>query len=222
MKKINIAIDGPVASGKSTIAKQLAKKLGYIHIDTGAMYRCVAYLALSNNVDLSDEQALEDITKQNNITLTADGRILCNNKDVTEVIRTNEVSTAASQVSVFSSVRENLVKQQQEMAKQKGIVMDGRDIGTVVLPDADLKIFQTASAESRANRRYHENVSKDIVSDYKQLVDEINSRDYADTHREVSPLKKAADAIEIDTSSLTIEQVIQKIEDEIEKVMNHD
>ena len=138
------------------------------------------------------------------------------------MIRTNEVSTAASQVSVFSSVRENLVKQQQEMAKQKGIVMDGRDIGTVVLPDADLKIFQTASAESRANRRYHENVSKDIVSDYKQLVDEINSRDYADTHREVSPLKKAADAIEIDTSSLTIEQVIQKIEDEIEKVMNHD
>lgn len=222
MKKINIAIDGPVASGKSTIAKQLAKKLGYIHIDTGAMYRCVAYLALSNNVDLSDEQALEDITKQNNITLTADGKILCNNIDVTEVIRTNEVSTAASQVSVFSSVRENLVKQQQEMAKQKGIVMDGRDIGTVVLPDADLKIFQTASAESRANRRYHENVSKDIVSNYEQLVDEINSRDYADTHREVSPLKKAADAIEIDTSSLTIEQVIQKIEDEIEKVMNHD
>ncbi len=222
MKKINIAIDGPVASGKSTIAKQLAKKLGYIHIDTGAMYRCVAYLALSNNVDLNDEKALEDITKQNNITLTADGKILCNNIDVTEVIRTNEVSTAASQVSVFSSVRENLVKQQQEMAKQKGIVMDGRDIGTVVLPDADLKIFQTASAESRADRRYQEYVSKDMVSDYKQLVDDINSRDYADTHREVSPLKKAADAIEIDTSSLTIEQVIQKIEDEIEKVMNHD
>lgn len=222
MKKINIAIDGPVASGKSTIAKQLAKKLGYIHIDTGAMYRCVAYLALSNNVDLNDEKALEDITKQNNITLTTDGKILCNNIDVTEVIRTNEVSTAASQVSVFSSVRENLVKQQQEMAKQKGIVMDGRDIGTVVLPDADLKIFQTASAESRADRRYQEYVSKDMVSDYKQLVDDINSRDYADTHREVSPLKKAADAIEIDTSSLTIEQVIQKIEDEIEKVMNHD
>ncbi len=222
MKKINIAIDGPVASGKSTIAKILAKKLEYIHIDTGAMYRCVAYLALKNDVDLTDEEAIIDITETNDIQLTSDGRVLCNNQDVTNAIRSNEVSAAASLVSVFSGVRNKLVKQQQKMATQKGIVMDGRDIGTVVLPDADVKIFQTATAESRANRRYQENLKKGIKSDYNQLVDEINRRDYVDTHRDASPLKKATDAIEVDTSNLSIDEVVQKIEREIERMIKHD
>lgn len=222
MKKINIAIDGPVASGKSTIAKILAEKLGYIHIDTGAMYRCVAYLALKNNVDFQDEQALIKIVKDNTIELTNDGRVLCNHQDVTHEIRSNEVSAAASLVSVFSGVRKKLVKLQQKMALDKGVVMDGRDIGTVVLPDAELKIFQTASAESRANRRYQENIKKGITTDFAQLVDEINRRDYADTHREASPLKKAKDAIELDTSYLSIEEVIQRIEKEIERITEND
>lgn len=222
MKKINIAIDGPVASGKSTIAKELAKKLNYIHIDTGAMYRCVAYKAIASNIDLDDQEKLTELTKSTMIRLTNDGRVFCDSKDVTQAIRSNEVSTAASKVSVFSGVRKELVKQQQAMALEKGIVMDGRDIGTVVLPDAELKVFQTASVASRANRRFNENKTKEMHSNYEQLVKEINERDYKDTHRDESPLKKAEDAIVIDTSNLTIKEVIEKIEVEIEKVMHSD
>lgn len=222
MKKINIAIDGPVASGKSTIAKRLAQKLGYIHIDTGAMYRCVAYVALVNNISLNDEAKLTELAKTTTIRLTNDDRVYCDSKDVTHAIRSNEVSTAASQVSVFSGVRNELVKQQQAMANECGVVMDGRDIGTVVLPDAHLKIFQTASVASRANRRYQENKSKDIHTSFEQLVKEINDRDDQDTHRKESPLKQADDAIVIDTSNLNIDEVINRIEVEIEKVMTCD
>lgn len=222
MKKINIAIDGPVASGKSTIAKRLAKKLGYIHIDTGAMYRCVAYVALKNNISLNDEKELTKLAKTTPIRLTKDERVYCDDMDVTHAIRANEVSTAASQVSVFSGVRKELVKQQQAMAEENGIVMDGRDIGTVVLPNAELKIFQTASVASRANRRYQENKTKDMHISFEQLVKEINDRDYQDTHRKESPLKQADDAIVIDTSNLNIDEVIERIEVEIEKVMTCD
>ena len=222
MKRINIAIDGPVASGKSTIAKRLAQKLGYVHIDTGAMYRCVAYVALKNNIPLNDEKQLTILANTTPIRLTNDNRVFCDNIDVTHAIRSNEVSTAASQVSVFSGVRKALVKQQQAMAKESGIVMDGRDIGTVVLADADLKIFQTASVASRANRRFQENKSKDIHTSFEQLVKEINDRDYQDTHRKESPLKQADDAIVIDTSNLNIDEVIKRIEEEIEKVMTCD
>jgi cytidylate kinase len=219
MKKINIAIDGPVASGKSTIAKKLAQTLGYIHIDTGAMYRCVAYKALTNNIDMDDEIKLTELTKSTLIRLTNDDRVYCDNVDVTQAIRSNEVSTAASRVSVFSGVRKELVKQQQAMALDNGVVMDGRDIGTVVLPDAQLKIFQTASVASRANRRYQENKTKKMHLSFEQLAKEINERDFKDTHRIESPLKQADDAIVIDTSNLNIEEVIAKIETEIEKVM---
>ncbi len=222
MKKINIAIDGPVASGKSTIAKLLAQKLEYIHVDTGAMYRCVALAALKNNIPLDDEQKLTELTGTIRIELTTNGRVFCEGVDVTEAIRSNEVSKAASQVSAYLGVRQQLVKQQQNIALSKGIVMDGRDIGTVVLPDAEIKIFQTASVASRANRRYQENLKKNIHSEYHDLVNEINRRDYADTHRKVSPLKKAEDAFEIDTSNMTIEEVVLRIEKLIKEVIQDD
>ena len=209
--KINIAIDGPSASGKSTIAKRLAKELGYIHIDTGAMYRCVAYLAIKSGIDLSDEKALGEMAVRMEIQLSTDGRVFLNQEDVTEAIRQEEISVGASKVSIYANVRQAMVKRQQTMAKDKGFIVDGRDIGTVVLPDAEVKIFQTASVASRALRRYIENQSKGLISDFELLKSEIEQRDYQDTHRKESPLKKAVDAIEIDTSDMTVEQVVSKI-----------
>ncbi len=222
MRKINIAIDGPVASGKSTIAKLLAKRLGYTHIDTGAMYRCVALSAIQQHVPLDDENKLTELSATLNIELHANGVVVCDGQDVTQALRSNGVSTAASLVSVFSGVRKQLVKQQQHIAQHKGIVMDGRDIGTVVLPNAELKIFQTASVASRANRRYQENLKKNIKSPYHELTKEINERDYADTHREQSPLRQAEDAVVIDTSNLSIEEVVAIIETHARRVINHD
>ncbi|MBV1708915.1 MAG: (d)CMP kinase [Erysipelothrix sp.] len=209
--KINIAIDGPSASGKSTIAKRLAAELGYIHIDTGAMYRCVAYLATKLGIDFSDEKSLGEMAERMDITLTTDGRVFLNQTDVTDAIRQEEISIGASKVSIYSKVRSAMVKRQQQMAKSKGFIVDGRDIGTVVLPDAEVKIFQTASAASRAMRRYKENQSKGIDSDFELLKSEIEQRDYQDTHRKESPLRKAEDAIEIDTSEMTVEQVVSTI-----------
>lgn len=209
--KINIAIDGPSASGKSTIAKRLAKALGYVHIDTGAMYRCVAYLAIKSNIDLSDEESLGKMAETMDIELSADGRVFLNQEDVTEAIRNEDISVGASKVSIYANVRRAMVKRQQKMAEARGFIVDGRDIGTVVLPDAELKIFQTASAASRAERRYKENLQKGIQSDFELLKSEIEQRDFQDTHRKESPLKKADDAIEIDTSEMTVEQVVSKI-----------
>lgn len=209
--KINIAIDGPSASGKSTIAKRLAKALGYVHIDTGAMYRCVAYLAIKSNIDLSDEESLGRMAETMDIELSADGRVFLNQEDVTEAIRNEDISVGASKVSIYANVRRAMVKRQQKMAEARGFIVDGRDIGTVVLPDAELKIFQTASAASRAERRYKENLQKGIQSDFELLKSEIEQRDFQDTHRKESPLKKADDAIEIDTSEMTVEQVVSKI-----------
>ncbi len=209
--KINIAIDGPSASGKSTIAKRLAKALGYVHIDTGAMYRCVAYLAIKSNIDLSDEKSLGKMAETMDIELSTDGRVFLDQEDVTEAIRNEDISVGASKVSIYANVRRAMVKRQQKMAEAKGFIVDGRDIGTVVLPDAELKIFQTASATSRAKRRYKENLQKGIHSDFELLKNEIEQRDFQDTHRKESPLKKADDAIEIDTSDMTVEQVVSKI-----------
>lgn len=222
MKKINIAIDGPVASGKSTIAKEVAKRLGYVHIDSGAMYRCIAFLALKQDIDIFDTEQIIALTNASEIELTDDERVFCNQMDVTEAIRNNEVSKVAAQVSTYKEVRENLVAQQRKLAQRKGVVMDGRDIGSVVLKDAELKIFQTASVESRAHRRYLENESKGIHLDYDRLLIEINERDYLDIHREESPLIKAQDAIEIDTSTLSIDDVVSLILNEVEKVIKHD
>lgn len=209
--RINIAIDGPSAAGKSTIAKKLAKKLGYVHLDTGAMYRCVALKAKRNQIDWNSETDLVNMIANTEIVLTLDGKVFLDQEDVTSTIRANEISMGASSVSVHELVRKEMVKRQQEMAREKGFIMDGRDIGTVVLKDAELKIFLTASAHARALRRCLENAEKGIESDIEKITKEIEERDYQDTHRQHSPLIKAIDAIEIDSSSLTIDEVTDKI-----------
>lgn len=210
--KINIAIDGPSAAGKSTIAKELAKKLNYVHLDTGAMYRSTALKALQSGISLDDEAAVCEMLKDTEITLTPDGKVFLDGKDVSTDIRTDEVSMAASNVSKLEQVRADLVARQQEMAKAKGFIMDGRDIGTVVLKDAEVKIFMTASAYARAERRYKQNIQNGIpTSDIETIAEEIRQRDYQDTHREHSPLRKADDAVEIDTSDMTIPEVVDAI-----------
>lgn len=214
--KINIAIDGPSAAGKSTIAKALAKKLNYVHLDTGAMYRCVAYKVLKLGIAMDDESKIIDVIKNTDIELRPDGTIYLDGQQVTNEIRTNEVSMGASDVSKLEQVRKELVRRQQEMAKSKGVIMDGRDIGTVVLKDAEVKIFLTASAKARAIRRHKENLEKGLESNLEQLTQEIEARDYQDSHREHSPLKIADDGIEVDSSDLTIDEVVARIDEIIQ------
>lgn len=209
---INIAIDGPSAAGKSTIAKKLAVKLNYVHLDTGAMYRCTAYKALQEKISLEDENAVCEMLKNTIIKLTSDGKVFLDGKDVSKEIRTDDISLAASKVSKLKRVRSDLVERQQEMAASKGFIMDGRDIGTVVLKDAEVKIFMTASPEARAQRRYDQNVQNHIpTSDVATIAEEIRKRDYEDTHRENSPLRRAEDAVEIDTSNMSIDEVTAAI-----------
>ncbi|MBR3356837.1 MAG: (d)CMP kinase [Solobacterium sp.] len=210
--KINIAIDGPSAAGKSTIAKRLCARLGYVHLDTGAMYRCTARKALDCGIDLTDEAAVCEMLKNTDIVLTPDGKVFLDGKDVSLAIRTDDTSMAASKVSALPKVREDLVARQQEMAKAGGFIMDGRDIGTVVLKDAEVKIYMTASPEARAKRRYDQNIAQGIpTSDIETIAEEIRQRDWQDMHREHSPLRKADDAVEIDTSDMTIEEVTDAI-----------
>ena len=210
--RINIAIDGPSAAGKSTIAKRLATQLNYVHLDTGAMYRCTALKALKLNIKLDDEDAVCEMLKSTDIKMTPDGQIFLDGEDVTKEIRNDDVSMAASDVSKLEKVREDLVKRQQEMAKDKGFIMDGRDIGTVVLKDAEVKIFLTASVEARALRRYKQNQELGILdNDLEKIKEDIAQRDYQDTHREHSPLRQADDAIKVDTSNLTIDEVVDTI-----------
>ncbi len=212
MKKINIAIDGPSAAGKSTIAKQLCKKLGYVHLDTGAMYRCTALKCLRNEIPLDDEDRVVAMLRDTDIVLTPHGEVFLDGEDVSKAIREDAVSMAASDVSKLENVRKELVARQQKMAEAKGFIMDGRDIGTVVLTDAEVKIYMTASAMARAERRYKQNIAAGIeTSDIETLAKEIEARDYQDMHREHSPLKKADDAVEIDTSDLTIDEVVDRI-----------
>ncbi len=210
--KINIAIDGPGAAGKSTIAKCLAKKLNYVHLDTGAMYRSTAYKALQNHISLEDEDAVCKMLENTKIQLATDGSIFLDGEDVSDKIRTNEMSLAASLVSKLAKVRRMLVERQQEMAKEKGFIMDGRDIGTVVLTDAEVKIYMTASPMARAKRRYDQNIAKNIpTGSIEEIAREIAERDLQDMTRENSPLKKADDAVEIDTSDMSIEEVTERI-----------
>ena len=210
--KINIAIDGPSGAGKSTISDNLAQKLGYVHLDTGAMYRSVAYSALKSGLCIDDEEKISKMIEDNfDLDLKNDGTIICNGEDITNKIRTNEMSLRASDVSKLLKVREALVKAQQKMASKKGYIVDGRDICEVVLPDAEVKIYLTASAEDRAKRRLLQNIEKGIEGDYQTILDDIIKRDYQDSHREFSPLKKADDAIEIDSSNLSIEEVVNRI-----------
>ena len=217
MKKINIAIDGPSAAGKSTISKKVAKNLNYIHLDSGAMYRSAAYKALKENIDLADEEKLVKMLQNTTIQLTVDGRVLLDNEDVSKEIRTEQISMSASLISKLSGVREILVAEQRKMALDKGYIMDGRDIGTVVLKDAEVKIFLTASVEARAKRRYLQDKEAGMDVSLEVLKEEIEKRDYQDTHREVSPLKKAEDAIVVDSSDLSIDEVVSEILDIINK-----
>ncbi len=213
MKKITIAIDGFSSCGKSTMAKDLAKEIGYIYVDTGAMYRSVTLFALRHNLFNADgtirEEELKEQMKDINISFQLNkttGRpdTYLNGENVENNIRTMEVSSHVSPIATLAFVREALVAQQQRMGAEKGIVMDGRDIGTVVFPKAELKIFVTASAEVRAQRRYDELKAKGMDADYADILKNVEERDYIDSHRATSPLRKADDAIELDNSNLTI------------------
>lgn len=222
-KKFNIAIDGPASSGKSTIAKRLADIYNLVYIDTGAMYRSLTYLALQNNISVEDESKLMGLLGKTEIVLERkDDRqsVLVNGEDITDAIRQNDVTNNVSVVSSYSRVRKELVKRQQEMAQHVGVVMDGRDIGTVVLPDAEVKIYLVASVEERAERRYLENKQKGIETDYEQLKDEIIARDHYDMNREISPLEQAEDAIKVDTTGLTIEEVVRECQNIIKNKVN--
>lgn len=227
-KKITIAIDGFSSTGKSTLAKQLAKQLGYVYVDTGAMYRAVALFAMQNNlisVDSFDKVKL--LTKLKNIVLEFKfntelgfAEMYLNGENVEKAIRTIEVSGFVSKVAEVSEVRAKLVEQQQEMGKNKAIVMDGRDIGTVVFPDAELKIFMTASAATRAQRRYNELLQKGDSVTYEEVLKNVEERDYIDTHRDDSPLVMAEDAIEIDNSHLSREEQFEAVLDLVNAIIN--
>ena len=215
MRKINIAIDGPASSGKSTVAKIIAKDLGYIYTDTGAMYRSITYLAVKHQVAFDDEAGLVALIEKYPITFsqtTGGQAVFCDGEEVTQAIRNNEVTHNVSEVSAHEEVRKRLVAQQQKIAEAGGVVMDGRDIGTQVLPNAEVKIFLVASVDERAERRYKDNIAKGIATDLATLKEEIKQRDYLDSHREVSPLKQAADATLIDTTGMSIQDVVAAIE----------
>ena len=221
MKTIQIAIDGPASSGKSTVAKIIAKDFGYTYLDTGAMYRVATYIALRNQISPDEPSQLLELLEQYPISFgraeTGEQLVFVGDVDVTNPIRENEVTNAVSAFAAIPVVREKLVALQQEIARLGGIVMDGRDIGTVVLPQAELKIFLVASVDERAERRYKENLSKGIETDLETLKEEIAARDYKDSHRETSPLKQAEDAIYLDTTGLSILEVVEKIKAEAQK-----
>ncbi|WP_445492175.1 (d)CMP kinase [Niallia sp. 03133] len=213
-KKISIAIDGPAAAGKSTVAKIVAEKLGYIYIDTGAMYRALTFKALSNQLNLEDEQALINMLENTVIELFPGEKgqlIFLDNNNVTDEIRTSAVTNSVSIVAKHKLVREEMVRRQQMFSTSGGVVMDGRDIGTHVIPTAEVKVFLLASVEERAVRRHTENMNKGYPSDLELLKQEIAARDKLDSEREIAPLKKASDATEIDTTSLSIEDVVNQI-----------
>lgn len=228
MKKITIAIDGYSSCGKSTMAKDLARELGYIYVDTGAMYRSVTLYALRNGLFGSDgaintaelERRIDDIVitfKLNAETGRPDTYL--NGQLVEGEIRCMEVSSRVSMIAALPFVREALVARQQEMGREKGIIMDGRDIGTVVFPDAELKIFVTASAQVRAQRRYDELKAKGVEADYDEILKNVQERDYIDSHREVSPLRKADDAVELDNGNMTIAEQKEWLLEKYRQVM---
>lgn len=220
---MRIAIDGPAAAGKSTIAKLVAKKLGYTYIDTGAMYRAITYKALQSAADMRSEEEIKKVITHTEIVLQPGEQaqtVLLDGSDVTDAIRSHEVTMNVSAIAAMTSVRELLVAKQQELAAASSVVMDGRDIGTAVLPEAELKIFMTASVEERAERRLLEERQRGMVSDYETLKREIGERDKADSERKISPLKKAEDAITIDTTGKTIEEVTNRIIEYAEKRLN--
>ena len=217
--KITVAIDGPAAAGKSTVAKLIAQKLGITYIDTGAMYRAYTWYCMNQGVDCNDHEASIQFVGKVDILLKPDGTVLCNGTDVTRAIREPIISLNVSPIATYKEVRLFLVDLQRKMAGENSVIMDGRDIGTYVLPNADVKIYQIASVETRAIRRYDENIAKGIQCTLEEIEEDVRRRDYVDSHRDFAPLKCAPDAITLDTSFMSIEEVVNAIIDIINKKM---
>ncbi len=219
---MQIAIDGPASAGKSTVAKIIAHKLNFTYIDTGAMYRASTWIARENNIDYGDERGILTAIDQEKIEFrfkNGQQKIYAGNKDITQEIRTPDISANVSQVSALAGIREKMVSLQRQMAGEMNVVMDGRDIGTTVLPNAAVKIFLVASVHSRAERRMLDFKERGIKTNQslEEIEHDISERDYKDSHRKISPLKKAQDAIEIDTTSMSVDQVVNAILSEIKK-----
>lgn len=217
MKKLVIAIDGPAAAGKSTVAKLVAKALNITYIDTGAMYRAFTLYVLRQGIDPQNQLAAEACIPKVTILLSANGEVLLNGEDVSKEIRDPSVSSQVSYIASYKTIRLALVELQRHMAGNHSVVMDGRDIGTYVLPDANIKIFQIASVETRAVRRYEENLEKGISCTLDEVEEDLRHRDYIDSHREFAPLKPAQDSILIDTSFMSVQEVVDRILDTIHK-----
>lgn len=217
-KIFQIAIDGPSGAGKSTIAKRVAAELAIDYIDTGAMYRAVGLKMLRLGIPMEENETLFSMLEDTDVDFS-EGKVYLDGEDVSDVIRTQEVSKAASDCSAFATVRRKLVELQQAMGKRKSVIMDGRDIGTVVLKDAEFKFYLTATAEERAMRRYKELREKGSEDTYEKVLEDVNKRDYNDTHREVDPLRQAEDAVLIDSTNMSIEEVVDFV---IERVTGED
>ena len=215
--KICVAIDGPAAAGKSTVAKKIAEILGYTYIDTGAMYRAFTWYCMEKGVDCENEAQCVALIPEVTIKLRPNGQVLCNDIDITREIREPRVSGNVSYIASYKDIRLFLVEQQRKMAAKHSVIMDGRDIGTYVLPDADVKIYQIASVETRAVRRYDENISKGIPCTLEEIENDVRKRDYIDSHRDFAPLRCAPDAITLDTSFMSVEEVVNAIIEIINK-----
>ncbi|TMN23728.1 (d)CMP kinase [Lentibacillus cibarius] len=221
---IAVAIDGPAAAGKSTVAKIVANELAYIYIDTGAMYRALTLKVLRKQIPLDEDKAITNLLADTDIQLKQSDstqHVLMDGEDVTSVIRSEHVTNNVSYVAKHAIVREEMVNRQRELARKRGVVMDGRDIGTHVIPDAEVKIFLKATVEERARRRYEENMQKGFAADLEKLKEEIEQRDRIDSKREVAPLVQANDAIELDTTDLSINDVAAAILEKVNKVLKN-
>ena len=206
-----VAIDGPAGAGKGTITKLVGKKLGLVNIDTGATFRCVALNMIQKQIDIQEEEKIETMLSKINIEMHPDGKIFLNEEEVTKRIRENDVNNLVSPISVLPTVRNKLLEVQRNIAKGKDVIMEGRDIGTVVFPNADVKIYLDATPEERARRRVLQNKEKGIECSYEKVLEGIKDRDKRDSTREIAPLKRAKDAIYVDSTNLSIEQVVEKI-----------
>ena len=208
-----VAIDGPAGAGKGTITKLVGEKLNLVNVDTGATFRCVALNMLKENVGIDEEEKIKAILEKINIEMYPDGEIFLNGEDVTKRIRENDVNNFVSPVSTIKIVRDKLLEIQRKIAEGKNVIMEGRDIGTTVFPNADVKIYLDATPEERARRRVLQNKEKGIETSYEEVLENIKDRDYRDSNREIAPLRKAEDAIYIDSSDMTIEEVVNKVID---------
>ena len=208
-----VAIDGPAGAGKGTITKLVGEKLNLVNVDTGATFRCVALNMLKENVGIDEEEKIKALLEKINIEMYPDGEIFLNGEDVTKRIRENDVNNFVSPVSTIKVVRDKLLEIQRKIAEGKNVIMEGRDIGTTVFPNADVKIYLDATPEERARRRVLQNKEKGIETSYEEVLENIKDRDYRDSNREIAPLRKAEDAIYIDSSDMTIEEVVNKVID---------